>query len=330
MAALPFAAEALGEGLLESGVVLGGETIGASFFIGIGALYTAIGVGSYYTYKKYMRGDMIHLAEASLKSVGGSLRSLGRRGRKLVAIGQNSEDEAVKVLVQAYMTAAADSESGNSMSWLLGDLSEASLVERRDFLKFWMTFYYQLACTAGLAFGVRRTSWVTTGELVGVTLLCPPDKDFDDETVRDVLSKMDKEMPTKPEGVLKRITAYGKALKQLKAQCAPKNSYFVSHIGVVPSAQGSGCCREMLGLVDALADRDEVSCYLTASGSKTVTQLKHLGYVTLQTHSLACEPTPEEDEGAKENGSRGNGEDPRTVTIVAMQRPCKSAGENGA
>lgn len=304
------------------GAEMAGETGLTSLLAGVGVLYTVIGFGAYYGYKKYGRSDLILRGEAAIKSVKTKLPALWGRKLRLTALGEADEEEAVEVMMRAFLSASTDKSQGMTRTrWVLGDLQDVTYEERKAFFKYWQTFYFRLAYANGYAFGVRKQTMVTTGELLAVTIVCPPDSEFDKKITEETLSSMKLDVPVKPDGVLDRIQKAAKVLRMAMNSHGKMRKYFLNEIAVAPEHQGKGIGRLLVDLVSTLADHDGVQCYLDCTGAKTIKQFRHLGYETREIYNL-------QDEGAGSSSGHSsitdvgdNQENIKRVDVHAMVRP---------
>ena len=68
------------------------------------------------------------------------------------------------------------------------------------------------------------------------------------------------------------------ALKKLHTAYAKGPHIYVWAVGVDPSAQGHGFCGKLLRAASAVADREQLPCYLECCGEKNPKIYKRYGY----------------------------------------------------
>mmetsp|Transcript_21553 Transcript_21553/g.38428 ORF Transcript_21553/g.38428 Transcript_21553/m.38428 type:complete len:280 (-) Transcript_21553:278-1117(-) len=233
-----------------------------------------------------------------LDGVPSELLSLGKKDLVVVQLRKSDVDEAAAVMRDSFAgTASNDPEA--AFNWAMGPEVEGRWDDprRARFVEWYMRFmFFSVVDSSGLVLGARSTRPEDTGRLLAVTLVLSPRFAYLSDMKMTSMNfwRSLKQVGGQPPGddtlagSTRRMDAIGASMRRIHADQGAKTTrhFYVWIMATAPTAQGRGCCRALLGVVEWLAGREGVPAHLETLGDRNVAVYSHLGYAVKGTYEL--------------------------------------------
>jgi len=242
-------------------------------------------------------------ARTVVESLEGSRKD---KGHKIVLLSRADEAEAVRVMSSSFNgTASTDAEPG--FDWVLGPAFHGKHDDpvRVEFFNYYMRWVFLACVKYGIVVGVRDAN---DGTLLAVTGALPPGRSHVSESssfLKPHMLSLALVVRAGPPDVMKprafapltteRMEAMNTAMTtgraaHLDAIGGKDGHWYVYVVATAPKAQGRGCTRSALDVLNAVADRSGHTSCLDANSEKNCRIYERLGYRVLGTHPMATSP----------------------------------------